>query len=410
MAYTAYEISKVIRKTLVKIKNVQSIVALGVMTMVLTGCEEDKDSGVSGAGKDVSVSEMSVPLCGRTSKYATADFVAGASKGSVSNGKIDEVVRATQVAFGNVLNRFGLDRWDDLKLDPQTKRLSVCVVPEEGSGGYAGAHGFVVGPNRNYNDTLRLAQHELSHTVAARMMENTDPYALLQDYWFSEAFASYGSSNKTIGRGDMQGFIAKTGLNPVQVKTAETSFNVVRPRLGGDDYKEYPAYNTVFHYLVSQGARTQDFVNVNKIMSIINKGCFVKANADRESLIYMEGYYFPLHATDQYDNYEDIASKSTYCDGNPVPTDADYQTWKALPDAFSIDTDWPDKNGGVPPVGTRQDFELKNPRGLGTTYNGNPINSEDIFRVAFDEVMAPYGVTLHALETNFNHLVINNYL
>ncbi|MEH6532390.1 MAG: hypothetical protein V7735_13785 [Photobacterium frigidiphilum] len=58
---------------------------------------------MSGAGKQISVSNVSVSACGTTRVYGTKDFVVAGN--GISNGKLDEVIRATQLAFDNVISR-----------------------------------------------------------------------------------------------------------------------------------------------------------------------------------------------------------------------------------------------------------------------------------------------------------------
>ncbi|MGD1524086.1 hypothetical protein [Vibrio harveyi] len=293
------------------------------------------------------------------SKFRTDHFIIGA-KGSVSDAKLKEVARVAQNTLNVDLSAYSWDAWSDLKVD-YAHPLEVCVIASEGSNGAGNEQGFVIGPNRSGSNLDGLVRHELKHTYQSRLIGDT---GLNQAHvWFAEAMAAALSTNESANDSQLNAFISQTGMTPTQV-THDGLQEAVMLRLT-DPSIEYGAYNMSLRYLKTQGATTQDFWEVFKVINQIEQHCKTAHQT----------------AIDNGEMVNPIDSQSTSCSGYASTYGSGATTW----------------NGEVV-SGTLDDHIAPNPE-----------PGKSIFHVAFDYVMSPYGVTYDSIDdtTSFRNTVID---
>ncbi|MGR5126086.1 hypothetical protein [Photobacterium swingsii] len=343
-----------------------------ISSIGLNGCGSDSDNSESNnqsepsnlyphikVQNDDSAMNATSHCFNENAKFRTDHFIIG-KKGNVSDDKLQEIVRIAQNTFNIDLAAYSWNTWADLNVD-YTHPLEVCVIASEGSNGAGNALGFVIGPNRSGENLDNLIKHELKHTYQARLI---GPTGLNDSHtWFAEAVATALSTNETASDSQLNAFITQTGMTPTQV-THDGLQQAVNLKLS-DASSEYGAYNMVLRYLNTQGARTQDFWQVFKVINQIEQSC---KTAHQKAI-------------NNGEMVNPIDPQSTSCSGKSDTYQSGATKWRGHIISGSIDDH-------IAP-------------------NTEPGISK--FQAAFDYVMQPYSVTYDSIDDNaaFRNTVIN---
>ena len=332
---------------------------------LLFGCGDDKGGDnnsapqTTQAGRDTSAisyvdysTAMTFDHCsGGTSQYATNDFYVGTT-GAVSADTLIDIVKAAQLSFEtlNGASYFNVNAATDLAID-SANRLEICIDPGEGSNGAGYKKGIIIGASLSGSNLDFILDHELTHVIATNILGKDLP-SVLSERWFDEGLATLFADNVILTKSQMSSLINLNSggiLTPANVasKGAEDIWS-----LNGENTSHfYPAYNTVLRYSMHLGASKSDFIQILFKMREIEQGC----QTQQASFYSSTG---GMHGSNSF------SSMSNACNG--------------------LDT------------------------GYETTYNGSIIDSNDVFQVAFDEVMSHNGSGLTMSQLRDNTYFVNN--
>ncbi|MGR5176359.1 hypothetical protein ACPV4B_03125 [Vibrio parahaemolyticus] len=343
-----------------------------IISSLLMGCGSEESGGgastpstPSNIYSHISVQSYSTAMnpvshCHNTnSKFRTDHFIV-ASKGSVSDAKLQEVARVAQNTLNTDLLAYNWDAWSDLGVD-YSNPLEVCVIASEGSNGAGNDLGFVIGPDRSGSNLDNLVKHELKHTYQSRLIGKTGLNSA--HTWYAEAIATALSTNETVSDSQLNAFISQVGLTPTQV-THDGIQDAVMTRLSNAS-TEYGSYNMAVRYLRTQGVSNDELWEVFKVIKQIETSC----KADHQA------------ALDNGEMVNPIADNSTSCSG--------YSGTYA--------------NGATMWNGVVISGSIEDPIALSL----EPGKSR--FQVAFDYVMSPYGITYDSIDdaAAFRSTIIN---
>ncbi|OQQ09775.1 hypothetical protein BK411_04270 [Vibrio splendidus] len=366
------------------------------VALVITGCGGSDSGGSSGGGDSttpgipydhISIEqsyEMMIDsdyYCGGAqSKWRTEHFIVGhADSDSVSDQKLKDIIGSAQVQFEEHMQNYGWDAYLDLGVD-YTNPLEICVKTSEGSGGAGDKEGFIIGTGRSGSNLDTLIDHEMQHTYQNIFVGDTGLGSV--HVWYAEAHASRLTSNKQASESEMNTFISQTGMNPTQVTHEGHQLTVTQSLSDGSI--EYKTYNSVFTYLFNNGVSSNDIWEVFRRMGEIEESCRIQAIAAREETKnYNEPYVVGISA--------DTSSRISACSGYPKPTKSDSDNW--VSGEFGAETYW---NGKLVRSGIDDHV----------TPNDEPGQTK--FEIAFNEVMAPYGIDYDSIATDFRNTVMSN--
>lgn len=343
--------------------------AISALVLALSACGEDDDGGgkSSNSGRpntqvDVQNTSKAMTLheCKTTSRFASNHFIIG-TVDSVDDNTLKNILRATQASFDSQLSKAGFDAYSDLGVDSESP-LEICVDTNEGSNGAASGDGVIIGTGRTGANLDLLLDHELAHTIGDLL--NKDVTIGDAHRWYNEGMATLYSDNGKVSRSDMQLFVS-TGRKPVEIVNYVDG-QMVAIQLGQKAYIEYPSYNTVLHFLKSQGASNADLWDVYKEMWKVEQSCRTQM---------MAAYQATKHL-----GVMNTVGQESYGE-----------------DEYACQSDF---------------FPSEDFKTLYTTkYNGRVVGADNVFEVAFDEIISTRtGISYQNLVSNFDALVTNGYL